>query len=97
MKTPDPVSVTATFVSAVLSLILPASAMAADAVVRHDAPAPDHAPVNAPAKEPPRADPFRHDPILESRWGPGDPNLAVPKFQFTLSASPARSLPERSR
>jgi hypothetical protein len=92
MKTPNPASITATFVSAILSLILPASAMAADADFRHVEPAPVYGPSNERA--PP--EPFRDDPIMDSRWGPGDPNLVLSKFHVPLWDSPKDRSSDRS-
>src|SRR6266849_11090545 len=83
MKRANPASITATFVSAILSLILPASALAADATVR---PLVDPPPVRQPSIERPRTDALRDDPILKSTWGPGDPDLVVSKFHFTRKA-----------
>lgn len=86
MKKPDPASITATFVSAILSLILPASAMSAAEPLRHIEPVPAHEPSK---DERARMEPFHDDPILESsKWGPGDPNLAVAKFQFRFRDPP---------
>jgi hypothetical protein len=84
MKTLKSASITATFVSAILSMILPASAIAADDALRPREPAP----VQEPANERLRAEPFRNDPIVESKWGPGDSNLAVPTFHFARPESP---------
>jgi predicted O-methyltransferase YrrM len=84
MKTPDPAGVTATFVSAILSLLLPASAMSADNTLRSgDNPPPVQTPREERDRE--RTDPLRNDPILESKWGPGDPGLVARQFHFTLS------------
>ena len=71
-----------TLVIAILSLVLPASAVAADVTAR---PYLDPAPVFTPSNQPAPIDAFRDDPILKSRWGPGDPNLVVPQFHFDLS------------
>jgi hypothetical protein len=91
MKALNPASVTATFVSAVLSLILPESAMSAEhAVQLHLDPAPAYEPSNGRD----RVDAFRDDPILNSRWGPGDPDLAVAKFHFQLGSTRAAMPPD---
>jgi hypothetical protein len=82
MKRANSASITATFVCAILSLILPASALA-DATVR---PLVDPPPDRQPSVERSQADALRDDPILKSTWGPGDPDLAVSKFHFTLKA-----------
>ena len=82
MKTRNPASATASFVGAILSLILPASALAADFAVRPHVEPP---PASTPSSQRAPIDAFRDDPILKSRWGPGDPNLVVPKFHFDLS------------
>jgi hypothetical protein len=82
MKIRNPGSVGATFVSAVLSLILPASALPADDALRsHDSPPP----VQAPRDERVWTDPLRNDPILDSKWGPGDPTLTARQFHIPLS------------
>jgi hypothetical protein len=86
MKTANPASVTATFVYAVLSLILPASAMAAEQAVQLHR---ELAPAYEPANPRDRVDALRNDPILRSKWGPGDPDLVVSQFNFRLG--PARS------
>jgi hypothetical protein len=85
MKATNPASVVATFVSAILSLILPASAMAQQGLPsqyglpRNAAPVRDHVNRNL------RADTFQNDPILgSSRWGPGNPNLVAPQFHVPL-------------
>jgi hypothetical protein len=86
MKTANPASVMATFVSAVLSLILPASALSAEQAVQlHHEPATAYEPSNGRD----RADAFRDDPILNSKWGPGNPDLAVAKFHFKLGSTRA--------
>lgn len=66
-------------IDAAFPLIMPASAMAADdpAQLLHEP-----APAQRPSNERAWTDPFRNDPILVSRWGPGDPNLAVARFHF---------------
>jgi len=88
MKTPHPASVTAAFVSALLSLTLPASAASREEVVQpHRESAPIHAPVNDRARD--RA--LGSDPILKSTWGPGEADLVVPKFHFTLGSHPAKA------
>jgi hypothetical protein len=75
-----------TFVSAILSLILPASAMAADDIKPpHRHPAPFYGRSN----DRPRADMTRDDPIMKYRSGPGDPQLVVPKFHVTLGSESA--------
>jgi hypothetical protein len=88
MKTANPASVMGTFVAAILSLILPASALAADATVRaHRDPAPVEKPLSERATT---TDAFHDDPVLKYTWGPGDPDLAVPKFHFEISGTPKR-------
>jgi hypothetical protein len=81
MQTCKEVTITATFVSAVLSLILPASAMSAEVAAP---PPPERPPVHSLTDERARADPLRSDPILDYRWGPGDADLAVEKFHIDL-------------
>jgi hypothetical protein len=84
VKATDRAGVMATFVSAILSLILPASAMAADDVrPPHRHPAPFYGRSN----DRPRADMTRDDPIMKYRSGPGDPQLVVPKFHVTLGSA----------
>ena len=85
MKPARPASIAATFVSAVLSLILPTSAMSTEEAAQ---PYRDPAPVHGRSNERAWIDPFHDDPVLKSPWGPGDPNLAVQKFHFGLSHSP---------
>ena len=89
MKTSPRESVTATFVSAVLSLILPASAMATN-----DAPRPrdETVQVERPMDERDAreaAEAARSDPVLDNlKWGPGNPDLVVSRFHLDLSAPP---------
>jgi hypothetical protein len=80
------VSFIVTLVGAVLALIVSASALSAQHEGQplynalHDtAPAPDH------REQTLRDDIFRDDPILNSQWGPGNPDLVVPQFHFSLS------------
>ena len=79
-KTMNPAGITATFVSAVLSLMLPASAMSAGAL-----PLRDPVPVKRPSDERAETGALRNDPALESRWGAGDPDLVVREFHFDLA------------
>jgi hypothetical protein len=44
--------------------------------------------VKRPMSERAWTDAPRNDPVLRSRWGPGDPDLAVARFHFTLSIPP---------
>lgn len=91
MKTANPASVIATFASAILSLILPASALSAEQAVQlHREPAPSYEPSNGRD----RPDAFRDDPILNSKWGPGNPDLAVAKFHFQLGSARAAVSPD---
>jgi hypothetical protein len=86
MKTANPAGVLATFVSAVVSLILPASALSAEQALQlHLEPAPAYEPSNGRD----RADAFRNDRILRSKWGPGDSDLVVSQFHFRLGAARA--------
>jgi hypothetical protein len=87
MKQANPASNMATYVAAILSLILPASAMP-----------PSEAPQSLGAPEPPRmpgakkpeggAEPrerdAKDDPILRYRWGPGGPDLSIRQFHVRL-------------
>ena len=92
MKTANPASVTATFVTAVLSLILPASALSAEQAVQlHLEPVPSYEPSDG--RE--RVDALRNDPILRSKWGPGDPDLVVSQFNFRLGAARAEKSAEQ--
>lgn len=89
MKTSPRGSVTATFVGAVLSLILPASAMAAnDAPRLRDEAVHVERPVDGrEARE--AAEAARSDPVLDDlKWGPGNPGLVVSRFHLDLSAPP---------
>jgi hypothetical protein len=91
MKKPEPASVIVTFVSAILSLLLPASAMSAEEGMRpHREPAPFQRRTDDRA----RADTIRNDPILNYPWGPGNPNLTVPKFHFRHGVTLNGSTPD---
>jgi hypothetical protein len=95
MKVANTASITATFASAVLSLILPTSAMSADEGLRSDS-AP--ASIRRPRDEHGPTDAVSSDPILESKWGPGDPSLTARQFHFTLPSLRERdpSSPDRA-
>ena len=91
MKTMNSASVMAMFASAVFSTIMPASAISADEALR---PLRDPASFDKRLNDRARADALRSDPIMKSPWGPGDANLAVPKFHFKLGfASAGKALP----
>jgi hypothetical protein len=91
MKKPDPASVMATFVSAILSLLLPASAMSAEDGMR---PPREPAPFQRRADDRARADTIRNDPILNFPWGPGNPNLTVSKFHIRHAVTLSGSRPD---
>ena len=91
MKTTSSASVLAMFVVSIPSLILPVPALSAEEALR---PRRDPASFDKRVNDRARADALRSDPTMKSPWGPGDANLAVPKFHFKLGfASGATALP----
>jgi hypothetical protein len=90
MRTTNPAGVLATFASAVLSLMLPASAMSAPETI---APRPDPAAAERRTRERTPEEVLRNDPILKSTWGPGDPGLVVSQFQIRFGSRRPETTP----
>jgi hypothetical protein len=87
MKQANPASNMATYVAAILSLILPASAMPPSQAPQSLGVPPPARTLQAGKAEngpEPREREAKDDPILRYRWGPGEPDVSIRQFHVKL-------------